>query len=109
MRVSAFARLSCVLPLVLVAALGLTRPPFVINQKDKLFSASAMTIAVGDSISFVNDDAVSHNVFSSTVGLQFNLKRQAPGSQRSVTFNTKGTAIVRCAFHPTMKLLVTVQ
>ena len=102
-------RLICALPIALVVALGATGPRAVVTQKDRHFSESAMTIAVGDSITFVNDDNVSHNVFSSTDGLQFNLKRQAPGSQVSVSFKTKGIATVRCAFHPTMKLMITVR
>ena len=109
MRAPKFARLICALPLSLAVVLAATRGPVVVGQKDRLFSTSSVTIAVGDSIAFANDDDVSHNVFSSSEGLQFNLNRQAPGSRVAVSFKTKGTATVRCAFHPTMKLMVTVR
>jgi plastocyanin len=48
-------------------------------------------------------------VFSQTEGLKFNLKIQSPGDRGTVLLTTEGTAAVRCAFHPTMKLTVTVK
>jgi plastocyanin len=105
----AFARLALVIPLA-VATLGAARPaPIVVRQQHKLFSRSELTVAAGDSLTFVNDDDVSHNVFSSTSGFRFNLKRQAPGTSVSVPFTSKGVAQIRCAFHPTMTLTVTVR
>lgn len=80
-----------------------------ILQKNKAFSQPVIRIHTGDSIVFVNADVVSHNVFSSTEGLKFNLKRQAPATSVSVPFPSRGTAEVRCAFHPGMKLKVIVE
>ena len=95
--------------LLLLTALGAAAPPIVVSQKDKTFSRSELRMHVGDSLTFTNDDNVSHNVFSSTEGLRFNLKRQQPGISMSVAFGVRGTAQVRCAFHPTMKLVVVVE
>lgn len=80
-----------------------------VSQKDKTFSSAALTVKAGDSIVFKNDDDVTHNVFSNTAGNEFNLKTQAPGASSSVTMKTAGTVEVRCAFHPKMKLTVTVK
>ena len=80
----------------------------VVAQKDKQFSQSEIHVHVGDTVVFVNNDAVTHNVFSSTDGFQFNLKRQPPKAETRIPFTTRGTAAVQCAFHPTMKLSVVV-
>ncbi|GLC25352.1 cupredoxin domain-containing protein [Roseisolibacter agri] len=80
----------------------------VVSQKNKTFSTAALTVHVGEKVVFKNDDSVPHNVFSSTVGAAFNLKSQAPGAESHATFEKAGTVEVRCAFHPAMKLTVTV-
>lgn len=85
------------------------RPAPRIVQKDKRFSPIEIHLRLGDSLVFVNADNVSHNVFSNTAGLKFNLKRQSPGTSVAIPFLTRGTADVRCAFHPSMKLKVVVE
>jgi plastocyanin len=79
-----------------------------IIQKDRSFSQSQITIKVGDKIVFQNADDVTHNVFSITPGMEFDLRRQAPGASSSVPFDKAGVAEVRCSIHPKMKLIVTV-
>jgi plastocyanin len=80
-----------------------------VGQKDKTFSVSTITVRPGDSIVFENDDQITHNVYSTAKGSEFNLRAQAPGVKTSVTFNGKGVVEVRCAFHPKMKLIVNVK
>lgn len=80
----------------------------VVSQKDKKFSAAALSVRPGEAVVFRNDDAVPHNVFSSSAGAAFNLKSQSPGAESRVAFDKPGKVEVRCAFHPTMKMTVTV-
>ena len=80
----------------------------VVSQKGKTFSAETITVKPGDKVLFKNDDDVTHNVFSNTSGMSFNLT-QAPGETGSQVFNTEGTAEIRCAFHTKMKLTVVVK
>ena len=80
----------------------------VVSQKNKTFSEAKLTVRAGDAVVFRNDDAVPHNVFSGSAGFAFNLKTQAPGTESQTTFEKAGTVEVRCAFHPAMKLTVTV-
>jgi plastocyanin len=80
-----------------------------IVQKDKAFSTAEMTVKVGDSIKFTNEDSIVHNVFSATPGLEFDLRTQQPGGSSVVPFAKEGVCEVRCAIHPKMKLKVTVQ
>jgi len=98
--------------LLLIAVVGAAAAApakFTVSQKDKKFAPNKLTVQRGDSVVFVNDDPVVHNVFSQTPGFEFNLKRQPVGSSGTVTFNRTGVAEVRCAIHPGMKLSITVR
>jgi plastocyanin len=80
-----------------------------VTQKGKVFAPGAITVKVGDTISFKNDDDVTHNAFSTSKGNEFNAKAQTPGSTTEIAFKAKGTVAVKCAFHPGMALTVTVE
>jgi plastocyanin len=80
-----------------------------IVQKDRSFSETEITIKPGDTVTFKNADEVTHNVFSMTPGMEFDLRRQAPGASSTVPFNKEGVSEVRCSIHPKMKLMVTVK
>jgi plastocyanin len=79
-----------------------------IIQKDKSFSEALLSIKKGDTLLFVNDDNVVHNVMSTSAGNEFNLGSQAPGMATPVTFNTAGQINVICAIHPRMQLTINV-
>lgn len=80
----------------------------VIDQKDRTFSQSGITVKVGETITFTNSDEVAHNVYSKTPTLEFDLARQAPGGKSEISFKKAGMVEVHCSIHPKMKLLVTV-
>ena len=79
-----------------------------ISQKGRAFSESAVSVKKGDTLNFVNDDNIAHNILSTTAGNEFNLGTQNPGSTTPVTFKTAGEVTVLCAIHPRMKLVVNV-
>jgi plastocyanin len=80
-----------------------------IMQKGRSFSESAMTVKKGETLVFVNDDTIIHNIMSNTAGSEFNLGSQAPGATSSITLNNAGEVAIICAIHPRMKLAVTVE
>ena len=80
-----------------------------VSQKGKKFSVAALTVKPGEKVTFTNDDDFIHNVFSTSKGLEFNLSAQKPGMTAEQAFAGEGVAEVRCAFHPTMKLTITVK
>jgi plastocyanin len=84
-------------------------PRHVVGQVGKQFSTAALTVQRGEAIRFVNDDTVTHNVFSKSEANPFNLKLQPPGDAQDVRFAKPGTVVVRCAIHPMMRLEVTVE
>jgi plastocyanin len=79
-----------------------------ISQKGKVFSESALEIKKGDTLVFLNDDNVVHNVLSTTPGNVFNLGSIAPGHSTPVTFDKVGNLQILCAIHPSMKMSVKV-
>ena len=92
-----------------ISTVWLQAASHVVTQKDRVFAPGAVTVKVGDTLSFKNDDDVTHNAFSTSKGNEFNAKAQTPGSTSEVVFKTRGKVAVKCAFHPGMSLAVTVE
>ena len=71
------------------------------------FAPSAITVRVGDTVTWTNLDSAIHTVtfsdstVSSSAGLQ-------EGDSHTVTFATAGTFTYRCSPHPYMEGLITV-
>ena len=80
-----------------------------IDQKNREFSETEITIKPGEKVVFKNADDVTHNVFSNSKVNPFAIKIQAPGSSSVIAFADEGVTDVRCAIHPKMKLRVIVK
>ncbi|MEQ9447434.1 MAG: hypothetical protein RLN70_00830, partial [Rhodospirillaceae bacterium] len=65
-------------------ALGET---IVISQRDKMFSEEEITVDVGESVQFRNDDDTAHSVLSYTPGFEFTLELQRPCQIGSISFD----------------------
>jgi plastocyanin len=100
-----FSTLSAI-ALAVLTVLPLLAADHEITQQDRHFSQTEITIKAGDTISFKNDDEVTHNVFSMTPGMEFDLHRQAPGATSMIPFAKVGDGEVDCSIHPRMKLMV---
>lgn len=61
-----------------------------VTMKGNKFSPSTLRIQVGDTIRFVNDDKVSHVVYSLTPGHYFASGRQSPGASVAFVFDRSG-------------------
>ena len=81
----------------------------VVSQKDKLFVPGNLTIKVGDTVTFRNDDPYFHNVFSMSEAKTFDLGNFPAGESRSVTFDKAGTVDIECTIHPLMNMTIEVQ
>lgn len=82
---------------------------FSLIQKDRKFSERKLTISRGDTINFVNNDNVSHNVYSKSDANSFDIGVQRPEETHSIKFDIAGKTKIRCAIHPKMKLTVIVE
>jgi len=65
-----------------------------------VFSPSSLTVKVGDTITWTNNDNHDHTVTSNTG--TFNSGNIANGSTFSFTFNTAGTYSYNCSIHTSM-------
>ncbi|VAW89812.1 hypothetical protein MNBD_GAMMA18-2020 [hydrothermal vent metagenome] len=86
----------------------------VVLQKGKAFVENgavveSLTLAVGDSIRFINEDPYFHNIFSLSDLSTFDLGSFPQGDSRAVTFDEAGSIEVECAIHPEMYMEVTIQ
>ncbi len=79
----------------------------VVSQADKAFSTKKLTVAAGDSVSFVNDDKVKHNIVIKKMDVSSGI--QKPGEKVDVLFDKNGKFKVRCGIHPKMKVTVLVK
>jgi plastocyanin len=79
-----------------------------VTQNAKAFSTKALKAKVGDTVSFRNDDAFVHNIFSLSDTQTFDLGTFAKGETRKVKLEKEGTVEVECAVHPEMKMTVEV-
>ena len=80
-----------------------------VTATGKKFSVSEVKVTHEEMVIFANHDEVVHQIFSSTEGLRFNLKRLPPGKASGVKFVKRGIAEVRCAIHRDMHMKVIVE
>ena len=92
----------------LLAPLAAQAAEHLMAQKDKAFTAKTLSVKVGDKVVFRNDDGYSHNIFSLTDAMPFDLGTYGQGQAKTVTFSKPGKFEIECAIHPDMQLVVTV-
>ncbi len=81
----------------------------VVGQKNKAFSVKKLTVKVGDTVKFANEDSFAHNVFSLSPTKSFDTGSFGAGTSKSVTFDKPGKVEVECAVHPTMLMEIEVK
>lgn len=72
------------------------------------FSPDMLTIKVGDSVTWTNQDSVTHQIISDS-GAELSSDPLAKNTEYSRTFNVAGTYTYHCAIHPSMKGTIVVQ
>ena len=81
-----------------------------ISQKDKTFSQESVTVRAGETIKFVNDDNVTHDLTLKTPGGKMKPGvLEKPGEETEFAFDEVGSYEVRCLIHPKMKMSVEVR
>ncbi len=71
------------------------------DQKGMRFVPHVLAITAGDTLDFLNHDAVAHNVYSPD-NEGYNLGSFKPGEKRSYTFKSQGVYTQLCSVHPEM-------
>ncbi|WP_439817561.1 cupredoxin domain-containing protein [Zavarzinia sp. CC-PAN008] len=95
--------------LSLLAAGAMAATVVHITQKGRAFDQKAVTIAVGDTLAFSNNDEFIHQIFVGGDSFVYDSAEQVPGQTIQVTFPSPGRYVVNCHIHPKMRLDVTVQ
>ncbi len=99
---------SLTIVMLLGLSVGALAANMTVSQKGRVFSSEEVAVKKGETITFLNDDSVPHNIMSTSAGNEFNLGSQPPGSATDVTFKEAGDVLVICAIHPRMKMTIKV-
>jgi plastocyanin len=78
-----------------------------VTIKGFAFDPTSVTIKVGESVTWTNQDSTDHTVVADNG--EFKSASLANGATFSFTFSKAGTYPYHCSIHPTMKGTVTVQ
>ena len=81
-------------------------PPLVVTQKNAQFRPSLLVIPRGQTVDFLNDDNIDHNVFSFSKAERFDLGLYPRGQKKSVTFDQEGPVITLCSIHEFMSAVI---
>jgi plastocyanin len=73
-----------------------------VSVQDNTFTPSDIKVAVGDTVTFTNEGAISHTV-TATDGADFDSGTLAPGATFSFTADKTGTVKYVCTFHAGMQ------
>ena len=82
--------------------------PWIMVQQDTAFAPAALTIPVGGSVDFPNEDTFFHNVFSYSSTHRFDLGRYPKGESKSEQFLEPGIVEVFCEVHDKMRGVIVV-
>ncbi len=83
-------------------------PGNLVVMENIAFSPSTITISVGDTVTWRNDDDVAHTVTSDT-GDELNSGNLSPGETYQNVFNQAGDYPYHCTIHPVMTGTVIVE
>jgi len=94
----------------LAIAMGVTAAPVLaadaaVTIEGFAFSPQSVTVNVGDSVTWTNNDGATHTA----TGSGFDTGNIAGGASQSVTFQSAGTFAYSCSIHPTMTGTVVVR
>ena len=82
---------------------------FLIHQRNKAFTPTVVTARVGDTLVFVNEDEVEHEVHSMATDAGLTIQSQKPRQWDRVELSSPGVMRFGCAIHPSMRLEVKVE
>ncbi|MBO2452969.1 cupredoxin family copper-binding protein [Actinomadura barringtoniae] len=80
----------------------------VVHMKGNAFAPTTLTVAAGQKVTWINDDAVPHTVTTTSGPKKIDSGEIKAGASFSYTFTTPGAYAYYCAYHPDMKAGVTV-
>jgi len=79
---------------------------FQMTTRNKTLIPHVLAIPVGSTVTFPNDDPISHNLFSLSQASTFDLGLYRKGTGKSQKFDTPGIVNVYCNVHPNMSAVI---
>jgi plastocyanin len=79
---------------------------FSMTTRSKTFLPHVLAVPAGSTISFPNEDPITHNLFSLTPGYTFDFGLYKKGPGKSHKFDKPGVVNVYCNIHPNMSAVV---
>jgi plastocyanin len=79
-----------------------------LRQRGEMYVPHVIAITTGSTVSFPNDDALFHNVFSLSRAAAFDLGRYPQGDTRTRKFDKAGVIKVFCHLHSHMSAIIAV-
>jgi Flp pilus assembly protein TadD/plastocyanin len=73
-----------------------------VYQRELQFEPAHSVVMIGSTVTFINNDREVHNIYSKSLGNQFNLGAMAAGASREIQLKTPGPVILRCNLHKDM-------
>ena len=74
--------------------------------RNKALAPHVLAVPAGSSVTFPNEDPISHNLFSLSQGNQFDLGLYRKGPGKAEKFDAPGVVSVYCNVHPQMSAVV---
>jgi plastocyanin len=86
---------------------ALTEPAtFQMTTRNKTVLPHVLAVPAGSTITFPNEDPISHNLFSLSAGNSFDLGLYRRGAGKSQKFQRPGVVNVYCNVHPNMSAVI---
>jgi plastocyanin len=79
---------------------------FVMKTRNKTILPHVIVVPVGSTISFPNEDAITHNLFSVSKPNEFDLGLYKRGTSKDHRFDRPGIVNVYCNVHPEMSAVI---
>ncbi|HEX9161184.1 MAG TPA: hypothetical protein VF980_05695 [Thermoanaerobaculia bacterium] len=76
------------------------------TTRNKTLIPHVLAVPVGSTVTFPNQDPISHNLFSLSSANAFDLGLYRKGAGKSEKFNTPGIVNVYCNVHPNMSAVI---
>jgi len=98
-----------IIGLLALGEVAIAAQNYRVSQKGRAFNLKEITIGLGDTVLFGNDDDFIHQIYVKSDSFNIDTAESYPGNTLPVMFTKRGTFEVHCHIHPKMGLVVTVK
>ncbi|WP_228768397.1 hypothetical protein [Shewanella sp. TC10] len=81
---------------------GSTQPPIEVHQENKQFTPYITVIQKGYQLKFINDDDITHHIYSASGPKRFSFKLRKDNAQKDMVFDQAGHISMGCNIHDWM-------